>query len=152
MTFHIPHPLRRTLLAAAALLLLLPGADAHSGKARFHMVIDTDGAADDLRTLCMLLGNREAEVLAVTASEGALTPAQAAAQTAALLRAFHHEGIPVARAARSVPRLPSGATAPPASSGATAPPFPAVFRPRAGCSPKPSTMRTSGSSSSPWAP
>ena len=39
--------------------------------------------------------NREAEVLAVTASEGALTPAQAAAQTAALLRAFHHEGIPV---------------------------------------------------------
>ena len=95
MTLHIPHPLLRTFLAAAALLLLLPGADAHSGKARFHMVIDTDGAADDLRTLCMLLGNREAEVLAIVASEGALTPAQAAAQTAALLRAFHHEGIPV---------------------------------------------------------
>lgn len=87
------HLLRRTLLAA---ILLLPAvAAAHSGKARFHMVIDTDGAADDLRTLCMLLGNREAEVLAVTTSEGALTPAQAAARVAALLREFHHQGVPV---------------------------------------------------------
>ena len=41
----------------------------------FHIVIDTDGAADDLRTLCMLLGNREAEVLAVVSSDGALPPA-----------------------------------------------------------------------------
>lgn len=32
---------------------------AHSGKARFHIVVDTDGAADDLRALCMLLGNRD---------------------------------------------------------------------------------------------
>lgn len=85
----------RTGFAAAA-LLLFPAVQAHSGKARFHMVIDTDGAADDLRTLCMLLGNREAEVIAVTASEGALTPAQAAARATALLHAFHHEGVPVA--------------------------------------------------------
>ncbi|MDR1455142.1 MAG: nucleoside hydrolase [Tannerella sp.] len=70
-------------------------AAAHSGKARFHVLIDTDGAADDLRTICMLLGNREVEVLSVTASEGALTPAGAARQATALLRHFHHEGIPV---------------------------------------------------------
>ncbi|MDR0814711.1 MAG: hypothetical protein LBN37_03050, partial [Bacteroidales bacterium] len=49
-------------------------AQAHSGKARFHVIIDTDGAADDLRTICMLLGNREVEVLAISTSEGALTP------------------------------------------------------------------------------
>ena len=70
-------------------------AEAHSGKARFHVIIDTDGAADDLRAICMLLGNREVETLAVTTSEGALTPAGAAQKVTALLRSFYHEGIPV---------------------------------------------------------
>lgn len=73
----------------------LTAAHAHSGKARFHIVVDTDGAADDLRTLCLLLGNREAEVLAVTTSEGALLPDSAAVRVRALLDSFYHEGIPV---------------------------------------------------------
>ena len=60
---------------AVILSAFLAPCHAHSGKARFHAVVDTDGAADDLRTLCMLLGNREVEVLAVTTSEGALLPA-----------------------------------------------------------------------------
>ena len=60
-----PYFFRRGLLAVILSVLLAP-CHAHSGKARFHTVIDTDGAADDLRTLCMLLGNREVEVLAVT--------------------------------------------------------------------------------------
>lgn len=64
-------------------------------KARFHVVVDTDGAADDLRTLCLLLGNREAEVLAVVSSDGALPPTETARRVAALLRGFYHEGIPV---------------------------------------------------------
>lgn len=70
-------------------------AAAHSGKARFHVIIDTDCAADDLRTLCMLLGNREVEVLAVTTSDGAIAPREAAERVAALLEEFHHQGIPV---------------------------------------------------------
>jgi pyrimidine-specific ribonucleoside hydrolase len=70
-------------------------AEAHSGKARFHVIIDTDGAADDLRAICMLLSNREVETLAVTTCEGALTPAVAAQKVTALLHHFHHEGIPV---------------------------------------------------------
>ena len=70
-------------------------AEAHSGKARFHVVIDTDGAADDLRAICMLLSSREVETLAITASEGALTPADAARKVTALLHGFYHEGIPV---------------------------------------------------------
>lgn len=57
----------RGLLAVILSAFLAP-CHAHSGKARFHAVVDTDGAADDLRTLCMLLGNREVEVLAVTTS------------------------------------------------------------------------------------
>ncbi len=68
---------------------------AHSGKARFHIVVDTDGAADDLRALCMLLGNRDAEVLAIVTSDGAQEPARSAACVGGLLRTFHHEGIPV---------------------------------------------------------
>lgn len=71
MTFRLRHILFRAALSAASLFFLVPAVYAHSGKARFHAIIDTDGAADDLRTLCMLLGNREVEVLAVTTSEGA---------------------------------------------------------------------------------
>ena len=93
MTIH-PCFFRRGLLAVILSLLLAP-CHAHSGKARFHAVIDTDGAADDLRTLCMLLGNREVEVLAVTTSEGALLPDSAAVRVRALLDSFYHEGIPV---------------------------------------------------------
>lgn len=59
------------------------------------MIIDTDGAADDLRTICMLLGNREVEILAVTTSEGALLPDNAADKVSSLLGYFHHQGIPV---------------------------------------------------------
>lgn len=79
------------------LLLTLWGSpvSAHSGKARFHLLIDTDGAADDLRTLCLLLSNREAEVLAVVASDGVLPPDETARRVRALLHEFHHEGIPV---------------------------------------------------------
>ena len=86
----------RVLFASFAwLFLCVAPVSAHSGKARFHIVIDTDGAADDLRTLCMLLGNRVAEVLAVVSSDGALPPAETSRRVAALLHGFHHEGIPV---------------------------------------------------------
>lgn len=91
----------RIVFAVLLLVFTVPNGYAHSGKARFHAIIDTDGAADDLRALCMLLGNREVEVLAITASEGALPPVQTAGRVAALLRGFHHEGIPVG-AGRSV--------------------------------------------------
>ena len=86
--------MRRIFLTFCSLLFCLFAA-AHSGKARFHVIIDTDGAADDLRAICMLLGNREIEVLAITTSEGALTPQDAALKTKSLLHHFHHEGIPV---------------------------------------------------------
>ena len=95
MTFRLRHILFRAALSAASLFFLVPAVYAHSGKARFHAIIDTDGAADDLRTLCMLLGNREVEVLAVTTSEGALLPDSAAVRVRALLDSFYHEGVPV---------------------------------------------------------
>ncbi|MDE6876452.1 MAG: nucleoside hydrolase, partial [Alistipes sp.] len=85
--------MKRILLLFCALAPVV--CQAHSGKARYHVVIDTDGAADDLRALCLLLGNREAEVLAVTTSDGAQHPRRSASCVRGLLRTLHHEGIPV---------------------------------------------------------
>ena len=86
--------MRQTFLSIYFLFFFL-FAEAHSGKARFHVIIDTDGAADDLRAVCMLLSNREVETLAITTCEGALTPVGAALKVTSLLHQFHHEGIPV---------------------------------------------------------
>ena len=85
----------KILLTICALFLYL-FADAHSGKARFHVIIDTDGAAEDLRSICMLLNNREVETLAIITSEGAMKPAEAAQKVTALLHQSYHEGIPTA--------------------------------------------------------
>lgn len=95
MNERFPSSLRKAALAALLLLGCAPAGYAHSGKARFHAVIDTDGAADDLRAISMLLGNREIEVLALTTSDGALAPDESAVRVRALLDGFHHEGVPV---------------------------------------------------------
>ena len=68
---------------------------AHSGKAAYHVIIDTDGAADDLRALCYLLSNHKAEVLAITSVAGALPAHETACRVQMLLSEFHHQGIPV---------------------------------------------------------
>ncbi|MDR2911635.1 MAG: nucleoside hydrolase [Bacteroidales bacterium] len=70
-------------------------AGAGSGEARLHVIIDTDAAADDLRAICMLIGNPRIETLAITTSEGALTPAGAAVKTTELLHHFNIKDIPV---------------------------------------------------------
>lgn len=87
--------LRRSAFLLCWLFVAVAQGYAHSGKARVHAIVDTDVAADDLRAICMLLGNAEVEVLAVTTSEGALLPADGAVRVAALLGEFHHEGVPV---------------------------------------------------------
>jgi len=75
--------------------MLLAAASAHSGKARFHVIVDTDGAADDLRTLCMLLGSHDTEVLCIVSSPGAQTTRRTAQCARALLATLRHDGIPV---------------------------------------------------------
>jgi len=86
--------MRKILFIICALFISLT-VEAHSGKATYHVIIDTDGAADDLRAISMLLSSREVETLAITTSEGALSPAATAAKVKALLYHFNHEGIPV---------------------------------------------------------
>ncbi len=97
----------RPLFLCLLLLCASYTAQAHSGKARYHIIVDTDGAADDLRALCLLLGNHDAEVLAVVTSDGALPPAQTARRVAALLRELHHEGIPVGAGRNTADPAPS---------------------------------------------
>ncbi|MEX0987382.1 MAG: nucleoside hydrolase [Bacteroidales bacterium] len=80
------------------LLFLVPGNTllAHSGKPAHHVIIDTDGALDDMRAISMLLSGNEIRVLAITCSQGTLAPDLVHAKVRSLLSAYHHEGIHVA--------------------------------------------------------
>lgn len=88
--------MKTKLSLLGALLLLTLTVLAHSGKPRTYAIIDTDCAPDDLRAICMLLGDHYIEILAITTSEGALTPAEGCKKVKALLNEFYHQGIPVA--------------------------------------------------------
>lgn len=88
--------LKYKLLFLGLALLLAFAVSAHSGKPRMYMIIDTDCAADDFRTICMLLGNHDVEILAITTSEGALVPSEGKQKVKALLNDLYHQGIPVA--------------------------------------------------------
>jgi len=68
----------------------------HSTKARFHILIDTDAALDDLRAICLFLASPEFEILAITTSDGALSPEEGLLKVRALLKSLGHEGIPTA--------------------------------------------------------
>jgi pyrimidine-specific ribonucleoside hydrolase len=67
----------------------------HSGKAKYHVIVDTDGGIDDLRAICLLLASPDFEVIAITSTDGNIPPAETAAKINNLLVDFHHEGIPV---------------------------------------------------------
>jgi pyrimidine-specific ribonucleoside hydrolase len=81
------------------IIVLLTGTcffvEACFGNVRYKIIIDTDGAADDLRAICMLLAHSETEVLALTSSEGALMPADASVKALSLLHSFQRGNIPV---------------------------------------------------------
>lgn len=65
-------------------------------QAKYHLIIDTDCGFDDLRAILMFLADHESEVLAITASEGSLTPADGLRKIRALLENLYHQGIPTA--------------------------------------------------------
>lgn len=67
----------------------------HSGKPKYHLVIDTDGATDDMRAITMLLASNDVRVLAITCSQGTLSPAVVYRNVVSLLTDLHHEGIPI---------------------------------------------------------
>ena len=68
----------------------------HLGKAKYHVIIDTDCAIDDLRSICYMLSSPDFEILAITTSDGILHPVEGYKKVKALLNYLNHEGIPVA--------------------------------------------------------
>ncbi|MGC9472345.1 MAG: nucleoside hydrolase [Bacteroidales bacterium] len=58
-----------------SLIALMPfTAQAQGNPSVIHVIVDTDGAPDDMRALCMLLSVQEVELLGVAASDGAVDP------------------------------------------------------------------------------
>ncbi len=64
-------------------------------RAKFNIVVDTDGGADDLRSLTYIMASRDFNINAITTVEGVLTPDVSTQFVKQLCNAFHHEGIPV---------------------------------------------------------
>lgn len=89
------------LLLLSVLLITVSAVFAHSGKARFHVIIDTDCAPDDLRAISIILASPDFEVIAITTSDGLLRPEEGYIKVKALLRSFGHDGIPVAYGKRT---------------------------------------------------
>ena len=80
---------------------------AHSGKPRYHVIIDTDGAVDDLRAITTLLACNDVRVLGIIGSQGTLSADSACSKVRQLLAYFHHEGIPVGKGRNTDHPLPS---------------------------------------------
>lgn len=98
----------RRIAGLALLFTLWCGfANAHSGKPRFHVIIDTDGAMDDLRAITMLLSDNDVRVIAITCSQGTLLPQRVYTKVNDLLSTFHHGGIPVGIGEEVNSQLPS---------------------------------------------
>jgi pyrimidine-specific ribonucleoside hydrolase len=87
--------LKKTIGLLLLALTIFGSALAHSGKPKYHVIIDTDGALDDMRTVSMFLAGNEIRVLAITCSQGSLLPDSVYIKVKNLLSAYHHEGIPV---------------------------------------------------------
>jgi inosine-uridine nucleoside N-ribohydrolase len=87
--------MRKFFLFALLLFSFSVQVFAHSGKPKYHVIIDTDGAVDDMRSLSMFLAGNDIRVLAITCSQGTLMPYSVFKKVKSLISAFHHEGIPV---------------------------------------------------------
>jgi len=61
-----------------------------------RIIIDTDGAIDDMRAISFLLARPEITIIAVLTSDGSLPPNEGAVKVTSLLREFNTENIRVA--------------------------------------------------------
>jgi pyrimidine-specific ribonucleoside hydrolase len=61
------------------------------------VIIDTDGAIDDLRAISYLLARPEITIKAILLSDGSLSPNEGVVKVVSLLHEFNRDSIPVAR-------------------------------------------------------
>ena len=65
-------------------------------KLKHTIIIDTDGAIDDMRAISLLLDRPEITVKAILLSDGSLPPNESAGKIISLLKEFNFDNIPVA--------------------------------------------------------
>lgn len=68
---------------------------AHSGKARYHVIIETDGTQDDQWAISLLLASKEVEVMGIYYSGDELSADLDTRKIRFMLREYHHEGIDI---------------------------------------------------------
>lgn len=88
--------MKKILIVLVALFVTFPDLSAQSAVDKFPVLIDTDCAPDDLRAICMFAAIREAEILAITTSDGALSPAEGQVKVTQLIRTLPDMDMPVA--------------------------------------------------------
>lgn len=88
--------MRLKTILSFLLLALIINLDAHPWKPSHYVVIDTDGGADDLKAINMLLASPDVRVLAIIASGGTVDAQSTYKKVRSMLDSFHHEGLPVA--------------------------------------------------------
>ena len=87
---------KAVILSILILITSICKLTAHSGKPQYYVIIDTDCAIDDLRSITLLLASSKVAVLGITTTDGTLDPYDGRIKVESLLKGFHHEGIPVA--------------------------------------------------------
>ena len=65
-------------------------------KLNHTIIIDTDGAIDDMRAISYLLARPEITIKAILLSDGSLPPVESAEKVASLLNEFNNDSIPLA--------------------------------------------------------
>jgi pyrimidine-specific ribonucleoside hydrolase len=85
-----------TILMLICFLTILASAQPLPQKLKHTIIIDTDGAIDDMRAISILLDRPEITIKAILLSDGSLSPAEGAEKVASLLHEFKRDSIPVA--------------------------------------------------------
>lgn len=88
--------MRRVKLVFIVLILVCSNIFAQQVESRFRVIIDTDCAPDDLRAICLIFASNDFDVLAISTSDGLLSPEQGYKKIKAMLKHFGHQEIPVA--------------------------------------------------------
>jgi inosine-uridine nucleoside N-ribohydrolase len=93
--------MRRVKLVFIVFILVCSNIFAQQAESRFRVIIDTDCAPDDLRAICLIFASNDFDVIAISTSDGLLSPEQGYKKIKAMLKHFGHEEIPVAYGKKS---------------------------------------------------
>ena len=88
--------MRIRIILSLLFIFLIQGLTAHPWKPSHYVIIDTDGGADDLKAINMLLASPDVRVLAIIASGGTIDAPLVWIKVRSMLDSFHHEGVPIA--------------------------------------------------------